>query len=121
MAGNGGARPGAGRKKGSPNKKTAVAIEIKQAAVARFEQFAKKQGNFLTLAEVAKMSPIDVMQHAMLLAAMEQRWAEAALLAKEIAPYQFAKLTSTKVDATVRRRKIDELSDEELISLAGDG
>lgn len=115
MAGSGGKRAGAGRPKGGKNKATLDAAAQIAASTARFAEF---DGAKLTLKQVAAMSPLDVLRHAMLVEAVQQNWAGAALYAKELAPYQFAKLTSAKVDATVRR-SLEDFTDDELDALIG--
>lgn len=114
---HGGHRPGAGRPKGAKSRKTLNAEAQQQAAAERVKEFMDRE--ILTMEEVARMSPLDVIRHAMMLEAATQNWGAAASYAKELAPYQFAKLTSTKVDATVRR-SLEDLDDDELIALAGD-
>lgn len=113
----GGKRHGAGRPKGSRNKAT-IAREINTVAeIARVIEFAE-QNEPLRLEQIASMSEIDVMRHAMLLAGLRQDWNAAASLAKEIAPYRFAKLSAVQTEIS-DVRGIKDLSDAELLEMIG--
>lgn len=63
------------------------------------------------------MSPKDVMLFVMRLAAQQGWWFKAAEIAKEAAPYIHPKLTSTTLDANVRRA-VTDFNDDELEALA---
>jgi len=75
MAGNGGRRPGAGRKKGSPNKAT---IE-RQARVA-----------------ATGITPLDVMLTTMRKYADAKDWDKASAVAKDAAPYVHPRLAAVE-------------------------
>jgi hypothetical protein len=75
-------------------------------------------GQAMTLEQASAMSSLDVLKHAMTQAIVKNDWNSAAVYARDIAPYQFAKLTSSKVDATVRR-SVEDMSDDELVEFAG--
>ena len=107
----GGARPGGGRPKGSKNWSADHAQQL-------ISEHARKM---LQLPEhICEMSPLSVMVTAMYLAVNENNWKAAATYAEKAAPYVHAKLSSVDVHATVRKN-LHDLSDEELIALAGDG
>ena len=57
----------------------------------------------MTLEQASAMSALDVLKHAMTRSIVKNDWQSTAVYARDIAPYQLAKLTSSKVDATVRR------------------
>ena len=113
---NGGYRLGAGRPKGSKNKRTLLAEEIAAKAVETIE--AELSGETMTLEQASAMSALDVLKHAMTRSIVKNDWQSTAVYARDIAPYQLAKLTSSKVDATVRR-SVEDMSDDELIEFAG--
>ena len=76
-----------GRQKGTLNK----------ATVARKENLAEVYAHAtsaLTPDDIASMSPLAVMLHAMKMAAKASEWNAAAALAKEAAPYLHPKLSS---------------------------
>jgi hypothetical protein len=73
---SGGARPGAGRKRGSLTQKTR---EVAEKAVAS-----------------GKALPLDVMLKAMGVHYDNERWDQAAAIAKDAAPYLHAKLASVE-------------------------
>ena len=81
----GGYRPGAGRKPGTRNK-TADAREV-------VERHAQALSG-LVPADIAKMSPLEVMLHAMSLEASAANWRAAAALAEKAAPYVHPKLSA---------------------------
>ena len=107
-----GSRPGerrGGRRKGTPNK-AKVEQERKLAEVyerARAELRPK---------DILAMSPLDVMLHAMTIAARSENWPVAAAMAKEAAPYIHPKLTAATLDARFRRSPSD-FTDDELLAL----
>jgi hypothetical protein len=113
----GGYRPGAGRPKGSKNKRTLQAVETVTKAAEEIAAVLVS-GEAMTLEQASAMSALDVLKHAMTRSIVKNDWNSAAVYARDIAPYQFAKLTSTKVDATVRR-SVEDMSDDELIEFAG--
>jgi hypothetical protein len=67
--------------------------------------------------DIAKMSPLQVMLHAMSLEAEANRWPNAAKIAKEAAPYVHPRLSSVTMNANFKRSIVD-LSDEELVAFA---
>jgi hypothetical protein len=102
---------GRGRPKGSKDWSATQAQEL-------ISEYARKT---LQLPEhVCAMSPLSVMVTAMYLAVDDNNWKAAATYAEKAAPYVHAKLSSVDVNATVRK-SLHDLSDEELIALAGDG
>jgi hypothetical protein len=107
----GGPRPNAGRKSGSRDR-------IAQAQTI-VEQHAAEIGDVVP-DHIARMSPLQIMLRAMSLAAAENKWPQAAALAKEAAPYVHARLSSVEMNANVRR-SIDDFADEELAEIAGEG
>jgi hypothetical protein len=114
---NGGQRSGAGRPRGAKNRRTLQAEEI-AAKAAKEIAAALVSGEVMTLEQASAMSALDVLKHAMTLSIIKNDWQSASVYARDIAPYQFAKLTSSKVDATVRR-SVEDMSDDELIEFAG--
>ena len=62
------------------------------------------------------MSPLQVMMHAMSLAANEGNWAQAANFARECAPYCHPKLSSVDLNATVKRDAA-QMTDDQLIAV----
>ncbi len=108
----GGFRPGSGRPPGRRNK-VADAQKV-------IEDHVKKFGLEIC-PELAKMGPLDIMLRAMLLAAAEGKWVQAASIAKDAAPFCHPRLSSMDLQTNV---DIDpsKLSDAELIALiAKDG
>jgi len=89
MAGNGGARPGAGRPKGGKNRES-IDREKKLAEAA--ERMAA--GGTLTPEQINALSPLDVMLHAMKIDVAAGEWRSAASLAEKAAPYLHPKLAS---------------------------
>jgi hypothetical protein len=83
----GGHRPGAGRKPGSRDK---VTIDAEQKLAEATERLAAE----LTPEQIAAMSPLDVMLHAVKIEAMAGQWRMAAALAEKAAPYLHPKLSS---------------------------
>jgi hypothetical protein len=106
MAGNwGGKRPGAGRKRGSPDKVKA-AQEVVQAAKARYaEKFGDDDWN--------EMTPLEVILMGMKLALKDNDWDTGINRAQVAAPYVHPKLASQEIKATVTNNLAD-LSDAEL-------
>jgi hypothetical protein len=87
MAQRGGARPGAGRKAGGQNKeKIEVAAKLAEATELLAAEMSPDR--------IAAMSPLDVMLHAMKIAARASQWPQAASLAEKAAPYLHPKLSS---------------------------
>ena len=108
----GGSKPGerrGGRQKGTGNK----AVAARQAALEDAERRATEG---MSPDEIKLLSPLDVMLLAMRTAVQEGKLSSALVAAKEAAPYIHAKLTSTTIDATVRRTAAD-FTDEELLAL----
>lgn len=68
--------------------------------------------------EIKEMSPLAVMLYAMWTYANRNNWDRASALASMAAPYIHPKLTSTTINATVRR-SADEFDDTELVTIAG--
>ncbi len=97
---HGGPRTGAGRKKGSSNKISAKAVIEKISA------------------EDMK-SPLEIMTHIMHQAFAEGDFEMALDAAHKAAPYMHAKLSESKIEATFRK-KIEDMTDEELQYLSGD-
>jgi hypothetical protein len=105
----GGARPGAGRPKGSKTIQTKSKVAIENAAAA-----LEASGEIS--AETAKMKPLEVIVRAMLLAVERGQWSQAANLAEKAAPYVHPKLSSVDLNATVKRDPA-LMSDDELVGL----
>ena len=76
-----------GRQKGTPNKATVAREEKLAEAYVRAVQELSRD-------DIAAMSPLDIMLHAMKIAALADQWNAAAALAKEAAPYLHPKLSS---------------------------
>jgi hypothetical protein len=74
-----------GRKKGTPNK-------AKLAQEVALAEAAERATGSLPLEQIAAMTPLDVMAHAMKLEAMQGKWSVAATLAERVAPYFHSKL-----------------------------
>lgn len=91
----GGARPGSGRKKGSPNKRTAETQKAVEASGVTPLEF---------MLSVMRSEPPDVEDPRILIEAMAMRF-EAA---KAAAPYVHAKLSSVEMNATVTTRTLDQ-------------
>jgi hypothetical protein len=91
----GGARPGAGRKKGEPNKRTA---EIQKAV------------------EASGLTPLDYMLMVMRDEAEDSPRRLAAATAA--APYVHAKLSSIELSGDMRITRPQELTDDELANIA---
>jgi hypothetical protein len=105
----GGARPGAGRPKGSKTIQTKSNAAIEAAAAELVE-------NGEISAETAQMKPLEVIIRAMLLAVERGQWSQAASLAEKAAPYCHAKLSCVDLNATVKRDPAT-MSDDELMGL----
>jgi len=108
----GGARPGAGRPKGSKSqykRASDAALLMSNHAMSMAKDIPP---------EIANMTPLQVMLKAMTLEAARNNWKQAAVFAEKAAPYVHPRLSAIDVNANVRRT-IDEFSDEELIMLAG--
>jgi phosphatidylglycerophosphatase A len=106
---SGGARPGAGRPKGSKTVRTAARSTLEKAATE-----AQSSGEISP--ETAKMKPLDVLLKAMWLAVQQGNWSAAASFAREASPYVHAKLSSVDLNATVKRDPAT-MSDDELMGL----
>lgn len=91
----GGARPGAGRKKGEPNKRTA---EVQKAV------------------EESGLTPLQYLLSVMRDELAEPR--ERQVCAIAAAPYVHSKLSSIEMTADMRIHKPQDLSDDELASIA---
>jgi hypothetical protein len=105
----GGARPGAGRPKGSKT------IQTKSKAVLAATAADLTENGEIS-ADTAKLQPLAVIIRAMLLAVERGQWSQAASLAEKAAPYCHAKLSSVDLNATVKRDPAS-MSDEELMGL----
>ena len=110
----GGARPGAGRPKGTKNKDQVAAA--KQVIDDHANSIRSLIPNIPD--EIAKQTPLEVMLKAMSIQANEGRWNAAAALAKEAAPYLHPRLSSVDLNANIKR-SIKDYSDAELAALAG--
>jgi hypothetical protein len=82
----GGKRPGAGRKPGGLPDKTAAAAAVVEKHAASLAGIVPP--------DIARMTPLEVMLHAMTLEAAANQWRAAAALAKEAAPYVHPKLAT---------------------------
>jgi hypothetical protein len=92
----GGARPGAGRKKGSPNKRTAETQKaVEESGVTPLEFMLK----------VMRTEPPADIEDMRVLTDLQQMRFEAA---KAAAPYVHAKLSSVEIDATLTTRTLDQ-------------
>jgi hypothetical protein len=109
MAQNGGARPGAGRPKGSKSLKVAAKHTVERAAAALEEAG-------IISAETAKLKPLDILIKVMLYAYETRQWDRAATYAKEAAPYCHAKMSSVDLNATIKK-DVSAMSDDEILSL----
>ncbi len=106
----GGARPGAGRPKGSRDK-TAEARKL-------MEDHAAAAMAGMVVANIAKMSPLEVILHAMTLAASAGAWDKAGQFAALAAPYCHPKLSSVDMRAVVNA-DASSMTDEQLLALVG--
>ena len=111
MSGRGGVRPGAGRKPGSKDK-TAQAVEA-------MVKFAGRHPEEIC-AEIASMSPLEVMLRAMALEANAGNWTAAAEHAVKAAPYLHPRLASTQLTASIRS-DASAMTDEELLAIVAGG
>lgn len=94
----GGPRPGSGRKKGVPNKRTA---EIQKAV------------------EESGLTPLQYLLNVMRDPASEPKERQACAIAA--APYVHSKLSSIEMTADMRVTRPQELSDDELAAIATNG
>jgi len=100
----GGKRPGAGRKKGSGTKKT------------------KKTNQLAAQAAGEGVLPLQVMLEAMRELYRDKDLQGAAKVATQAAPYVHPRLNSTKHSGAMRHiHSVEDLSDDELAALAGEG
>jgi hypothetical protein len=90
----GGTRPGAGRPKGSKNKKTRELLEM---------------------TKVSGLTPLDVMLHNMRRHFKAKRFDEASNIAAMAAPYVHPKLAATAVSSTVKDRSPTDIKRVEYI------
>jgi hypothetical protein len=110
MAGNhGGARPGAGRPKGSRTVRTKAAVAAEQAASAALATKGIDPA-------ITQMQPLEVLLRAMWIAVSQGNWSQAASFAREASPYVHSKLSSVDLNATVKKDPA-ALTDAELAAL----
>ena len=111
--------PGRGSKPGE--RRGGKQVGTKNAATVKREnrlaQAMQAAADAIGDAALQAMSPKDVMLFVMRLSAKEGWWFKAAEIAKEVAPYIHPKLTSTTLDANVRRA-VTDFNDDELEALA---
>lgn len=108
----GGARPGAGRPTGGKDRTAEAKVVI--------DKHVQSMCQIDIPEHIARMSPLQIMLHAMSLEASQERWPQAAALAKEAAPYLHPKLSNVEMSANVRRSP-EDYTDAELAALAGPG
>ena len=112
MAGRGQPKTG-GRKPGVQNKLT----RAKQEGLLQAE---REIGAKLSEAEVRGLKAVDVLAMVMRQALKAGHTQLAVACAEKLAPYTSPRLASSTMDATVRRKSIKELSDEDLAAMIGD-
>jgi hypothetical protein len=105
----GGARPGAGRQKGSPNKRTAETQKaVEESGITPLE----------FMLQIMRQEPGEIEDERIALDIMAMRF-EAA---KAAAPYVHAKLSSVEMNAKVTTRTLDqELAELNAVANAGSG
>jgi hypothetical protein len=89
----------AGRKKGTPNKPKFDAAKI-------IENVAIQEFDHLTPAQIATITPLEVMLIAMKIEVTNKRWLIASGIAEKAAPYLHAKLAPKIVDDETKERVI---------------